>query len=107
MSTRPWKAERESALIMPPFGPVMLRSQGIPTRLEVGYAGTVYHAWISTYIKDVGWINGIIQFNGSGWTLIDPTTASVKEKKEAQEVHQQQFVLPDKIHLLIYGGRKC
>ncbi len=63
----------------------MLRSQGIPTRLEVGYAGTVYHAWISTYIKDVGWINGIIQFNGSGWTLIDPTTASVKGEKEARK----------------------
>ncbi len=54
----------------------MLRSQGIPTHLEVGYAGDVYHAWISTYIQDVGWINGIIHFDGENWSLIDPTFAA-------------------------------
>lgn len=54
----------------------MLRSQGIPTHLEVGYAGDLYHAWISTYIEDVGWINGIIQFDGKSWSLIDPTFAA-------------------------------
>lgn len=51
----------------------MLRSQGIPTRLEIGYAGKAYHAWISTYIKDSGWVNGIIQFDGKNWSLMDPT----------------------------------
>jgi transglutaminase-like putative cysteine protease len=51
----------------------MLRSQQIPTRLEVGYAKDVYHAWISVYIDDVGWLNGIIQFDGNTWTLVDPT----------------------------------
>jgi hypothetical protein len=60
----------------------MLRSQSIPTRLEVGYAGEVYHAWISVYIKEVGWLNGIIQFNGKEWSLVDPTFgASTDEKK--------------------------
>lgn len=54
----------------------MLRSQGIPTRLEIGYAGEAYHAWISTYVKDIGWINGIIEFNGKDWELMDPTLAS-------------------------------
>lgn len=54
----------------------MLRSQNIPTRLEVGYIDDVYHAWISTYIEDMGWINGIIEFDGSDWTLMDPTFAS-------------------------------
>lgn len=54
----------------------MLRSQGIPTRLEVGYAGTAYHAWISTYITDTGWVNGIIQFDGTSWSLMDPTFAA-------------------------------
>ena len=54
----------------------MLRSQGIPTRLEVGYAGTAYHAWISTYITDVGWVNGIIEFDGTTWALMDPTFAA-------------------------------
>ncbi|MDO4187864.1 MAG: transglutaminase-like domain-containing protein [Lachnospiraceae bacterium] len=54
----------------------MLRSQGIPTRLEIGYAKDAYHAWISVYTKDQGWIGGVIQFDGSNWTLMDPTLAS-------------------------------
>lgn len=60
----------------------MLRSQHIPTRLEVGYAGDAYHAWISTYITDVGWVNGIVEFDGVSWELMDPTfAASSSEKK--------------------------
>lgn len=54
----------------------MLRSQGIPTRLEVGYMGDEYHAWVSTHIENVGWINGIIHFDGNTWNLMDPTFAS-------------------------------
>ena len=54
----------------------MLRSQRIPTRMEFGYAGDAYHAWLSSYIKDVGWINGIIEFDGADWTLMDPTFAA-------------------------------
>jgi len=55
----------------------MLRAQGIPTRLEKGYvSGGVYHAWISVYLKDVGWVNGVIQFDGKTWSLMDPTFAS-------------------------------
>lgn len=54
----------------------MLRSQGIPTRLEIGYAGSAYHAWISTYITDIGWVNGVIEFDGTGWSLMDPTFAA-------------------------------
>lgn len=62
----------------------MLRSQSIPTRLEVGYVGTddpVYHAWISVYIKEVGWLNGIIQFNGYEWSLVDPTFGASTDPK--------------------------
>ena len=51
----------------------MLRTQRIPTRLEIGYSGTAYHAWVSVYITDVGWLNGIIEFDGHDWELIDPT----------------------------------
>ena len=51
----------------------MLRSQGIPTRLEIGYAADAYHAWISVYISDIGWVNGVVEFTGSSWTLMDPT----------------------------------
>lgn len=54
----------------------MLRSQGIPARLEVGYAGTVYHAWINVYIEDMGWIDKAIYFDGYEWKLMDPTFAS-------------------------------
>ncbi|MCR5591039.1 MAG: transglutaminase domain-containing protein [Lachnospiraceae bacterium] len=54
----------------------MLRSQRIPTKLEFGYAGDAYHAWITAYIEDEGWINGIIEFDGVDWTLMDPTFAA-------------------------------
>ncbi len=51
----------------------MLRSQNIPTRLEIGYAADAYHAWISVHIDDLGWVNGIIEFSGDTWELMDPT----------------------------------
>ena len=55
----------------------MLRTQNIPTRLEVGYvSGGAYHAWVSVYIAEKGWVNGIIQFDGTTWKLMDPTFAS-------------------------------
>ena len=54
----------------------MLRSQNIPTKLEVGYAGEIYHAWISVYTKESGWIDKIIEFRSNGWTRMDPTFAS-------------------------------
>ncbi|MCR5330716.1 MAG: transglutaminase-like domain-containing protein [Lachnospiraceae bacterium] len=54
----------------------MLRSQRIPTRLEIGYAGDAYHAWISVYTPDTGWINGMIEFDGTTWSLMDPTFAA-------------------------------
>lgn len=54
----------------------MLRSQKIPTRLEVGYAGEVYHAWISCYVDEIGWVDNIIEFDGKNWSLMDPTLAA-------------------------------
>lgn len=54
----------------------MLRSQRIPTKLEVGYAGEVYHAWISVYLTGTGWIDDIIEFDGQSWSLMDPTFAA-------------------------------
>ena len=59
----------------------MLRSQRIPTRLEVGYAQDAYHAWISVYIPDIGWINDMIEFDGSIWTLMDPTFGANTSKE--------------------------
>ena len=64
----------------------MLRSQGIPTRLVVGYAGDVYHAWINTFIPEKGWVEGIIYFDGETWKLMDPTFASsAKQSKQIME----------------------
>ena len=57
----------------------MLRSQNIPTKLEVGYSGDAYHAWISTYIDDKGWLDDIIQFNGDTWQIMDPTLAATND----------------------------
>lgn len=34
----------------------MLRSQGIPAQLVMGYANNGYHAWVQVYLKDRGWV---------------------------------------------------
>ena len=57
----------------------MLRSQNIPTNLEVGSSGDAYHAWISTYIDDKGWVDDIIQFDGDTWQIMDPTLAATND----------------------------
>ncbi|MFI3312801.1 MAG: transglutaminase-like domain-containing protein [Eubacteriales bacterium] len=54
----------------------MLRSQGVPCKLVVGNAGTAYHAWISVYTANQGWLDGVIYFDGVTWELMDPTFAS-------------------------------
>ncbi len=51
----------------------MLRSQHVPTRLVIGYVGEVYHAWISVHTEETGWIENIIEFDGTQWKLMDPT----------------------------------
>lgn len=57
----------------------MLRSQSVPTRLVVGYSGTAYHAWISVYIAEKGWVENIIEFDGTSWSIMDPTLAANNE----------------------------
>ena len=54
----------------------MLRSQKIPCKLVVGYAGATYHAWISVWTEENGWIDGTIFFDGKVWERMDPTFAS-------------------------------
>lgn len=58
----------------------MLRSQGIPTQLVVGYAGDIYHAWLNVYIESVGWVEKVIYFDGKDWTLMDPTFTSTGKR---------------------------
>ena len=54
----------------------LLRSQGVPAKLVVGYAGSAYHAWISVYLAETGWLDGVIFFDGVSWSRIDPTLAA-------------------------------
>ena len=54
----------------------MLRSQGVPCKLVVGYAGSAYHAWISVWVEGSGWVDGVIWFDGYAWQRMDPTFAS-------------------------------
>lgn len=63
----------------------MLRSQQIPTKLEVGYAGEAYHAWISCYVEEVGWVDNIIEFDGKNWSLMDPTLAANNDRDYVRE----------------------
>jgi len=54
----------------------LLRSQGIPAKLVVGWSGTQYHAWISVYLAETGWVDGVIFFDGINWSRFDPTLAA-------------------------------
>lgn len=54
----------------------MLRSQEVPCKLVVGYAGSVYHAWVSVWTEENGWVDGAIFFDGQVWKRMDPTFAS-------------------------------
>lgn len=54
----------------------MLRSEGVPCKLVVGYAGEAYHAWISVWVEGEGWIEGVVFFDGEHWQRMDPTFAS-------------------------------
>ena len=54
----------------------MLRSQNVPAKLVVGYTGAQYHAWVNVYIEGVGWVDNYIYFDGTNWSLMDPTFAS-------------------------------
>jgi len=61
----------------------MLRSQGVPCKLVVGYAGTAYHAWISVWVEGSGWVDGVIWFGGSSWQRMDPTFASSGQSSQS------------------------
>ena len=63
----------------------MLRSQGVPTKLVVGYSGTAYHAWISVWLEETGWVDNIIEFDGKEWSLMDPTLASNNSSKSVKK----------------------
>lgn len=61
----------------------MLRSQGVPCKMVVGYAGKAYHAWISVWSAETGWVDGAIFFDGLSWQRMDPTFASSAGKNSS------------------------
>jgi len=61
----------------------MLRSQGVPTKLVIGVAGDVNHAWINVYSEETGWIDRVIFFDGESWVMMDPTWAAAASNARA------------------------
>lgn len=52
----------------------MLRSQGIPTRLVIGYAKeNIYHAWNEIYTEETGWITPELYLSIHGYNITDAT----------------------------------
>lgn len=53
----------------------MLRSQGIPTRLVVGYVApnSINHAWNEVYLQGKGWVTAKIYIDSKTWKLMDLT----------------------------------
>jgi len=77
----------------------MLRSQGIPTRLEIGYHGEQYHAWISKFCDENGWIERRYHHDGEDWTMMDPTVES-----GARRIHgSRQEARDDDDYRLMYS----
>lgn len=71
-----WKTKKGICFDYAALMTAMLRSSGIPTRLDIGYATNIYHAWISTYLDEQGWVDNVIKFDGKNWTMMDPTFAA-------------------------------
>ncbi len=63
----------------------MLRSRGIPTKLQIGFSGEIKHAWISVYLDESGWMDHVIQYDGTGWAMMDPTYVSEMGAEEAAD----------------------
>lgn len=60
----------------------MLRCQNVPCKLVFGYVGKIYHAWISVWVEEEGWVQ-VIYFDGKSWQRMDPTFAAAGTSEEA------------------------
>lgn len=69
----------------------MLRSRDIPCKLQIGYSGTVKHAWVSVYIRSKGWVDKAVEFSGDSWSRMDPTFDSSSDDEETI----QQYIRND------------
>ncbi len=61
----------------------MCRSQGIPTRLVIGYAEPdIYHAWNEVYTAETGWITPELFLKKKGYNITDATFYAGNKDKE-------------------------
>lgn len=61
----------------------MCRSQGIPTRLVIGYAEPdIYHAWNEVYTDETGWITPELFLRNKGYNIADATFYAGNTDKE-------------------------
>ena len=83
------KAENTPTDYVPDIDTILEEKKGIcfdyaslmAALLEVGYSGEAYHAWISVYLTESGWVDNIIEFDGKDWVLMDPTLAANNSSK--------------------------
>lgn len=59
----------------------MARSQGIPTRIAVGYATDIYHAWNEVWTEETGWITPELLLAQKGYNRLDATFYSSAQNK--------------------------
>lgn len=67
----------------------MLRSQGIPARLTVGYTPgqqVADNRWVVRGLDSHAWVE--VYFPGEGWVQFDPTPAGPREDAEATRLNQ-------------------
>ena len=60
----------------------MLRSQSVPCKLVFGYVGKLYHAWISVWVEEKGWVQALY-FDGKSWQRMDPTFSAAGTSEES------------------------
>lgn len=61
----------------------MVRSQGIPARLVVGYAAdNIYHAWNEVWTEETGWITPELLLSKKGYNIVDATFYAGSSNKE-------------------------
>ena len=61
----------------------MVRSQGIPARLVVGYAAdNIYHAWNEVWTDETGWITPELLLSKKGYNIVDATFYAGSSNKE-------------------------
>lgn len=61
----------------------MTRSQGIPTRIVIGYSKDVYHAWNEVWTEETGWITPELLLGKKGYNRVDATFYSTGADKAA------------------------